>query len=338
MSSSSRIPVTVLTGFLGSGKTTLLNRVLQSPKWSDTAVIVNELGEIALDHLLIESSSDNVQVLSSGCLCCTLQGDLREMLADLFVRRMNGKVPPFTRVIVETSGLADPAPVVNAVVSDPLLRAEYRFSAIVTTVDAMQGPCQMERYSEARRQVTLADVLMLTKTDLVTTADKNGVSEQLRELNPLAKLATSVRGDIDPDLLFPDSARELQRGVESGLFSGVGGYSALRAARHTDSVWARSFVIEHPVHWSGLAAWMAFAVENFGDRLLRVKGIFTIADERSLVAIHGIGRFFHPPERLGKQPSHDTVSRLVCIVRNLDEAELTQSIKLLNKEKATNGF
>ncbi len=329
--------MSVLTGFLGSGKTTLLNRVLRSPAWSDTAVIVNELGEIALDHLLLESSSDNVQVLSSGCLCCALQGDLRATLADLFVRRVNGKVPRFARVIVETSGLADPGPVANALVLDGLLRAEYRLSAIATTVDAMHGLSQVEQYAEASRQVALADVLILTKTDLVAAADAERVTRRLGELNPAAKTVTSVRGDIEPGLLFPDAVSEMQRAAQPGLFAGSGGYSGLRGARHT-AAQAFSFVIEHPVHWSGLAAWMAYASERFGDRLLRVKGIFTIEDEAAPVAIHGIGRFFHPPERLPGRPYRDAVSRLVCIARGVDEAELSESIKLLDKEKATNGF
>jgi G3E family GTPase len=329
--------VSVLTGFLGSGKTTLLNRVLRSPAWSDTAVIVNELGEIALDHLLLETSSDNVQVLSSGCLCCTLQGDLRATLADLFVRRVNGKVPRFARAIVETTGLADPGPVANALVSDALLRAEYRFSAIATTVDAMHGLSQIEQYAEASRQVALADVLILTKGDLVAAADAATVARRLGELNPAATTVTSVRGDLEPGLLFPDAASELPRGAQPGLFGGAGGYSGLRSTRHT-AAQAFSFVIEHPVHWSGLAAWMAYAAEKFGERLLRVKGIFSVADEATPVAIHGIGRFFHPPERLAGRAQPEAVSHLVCIARDVDEAELAESLKLLDKESATNGF
>jgi len=333
MSKVSRIPVTVLTGFLGSGKTTLLNRVLKDTKWSDTAVIVNELGEIALDHLLIESASDNIQVLNSGCLCCTLQGDLRATLADLFVRRVNGKVPTFGRVIVETTGLADPGPVANAVVSDALLRAEYRFSAIATTVDAMQGLDQFERYVEARRQVTLADVLILTKTDLVGVAGKEHVLQQLGKLNPVAQLAASDHGNVDPRLLFPDSRLALPRAVERPL-RGIGGHSAFHAGHHTPGASAFSFVIEHPVHWSGLAAWMAYAAENFGDRLLRVKGIFTIADEATPVAIHGIGRFFHPPERLDRPVPQGAISRLVCITSDLAEADIATSLALLEEERA----
>lgn len=329
-----KIPVAVLTGFLGSGKTTLLNRVVRSPQWSDTALIVNELGEIALDHLLIESSSDNVQILNSGCLCCTLQGGLRETLADLFVRRVNRKVPRFARVIIETTGLADPGPVANSLVSDALLRAEYRFAAIAATVDAMHGERQIERFPEAARQVSVADVLILTKTDLVSPQAAAALTNRLSALNPVAPVVASVRGDIDPQLIFASAEKLPARAA----FGSGGDYSGLARPPHS-AARAMSFVIDHPVHWPGLSAWMSYAAEHFGDRLLRVKGIFTVAGERSAVSIHGIGRFFHPPERLGRQVIGGGVSNLVCIIaRDLDEAELAASIKLLEKETATNGF
>jgi len=336
MSGGSRIPVSVLTGFLGSGKTTLLNRMLKDASWSDTAVIVNELGEIALDHLLIESASDSIQVLSSGCLCCTLQGDLRLTLADLFVRRVNGKVPAFQRVVVETTGLADPGPVANAVVSDALLRSEYRFSAIATTVDAMQAADQLQRYVEAQRQVALADVLILTKTDLVDEASRQRLVQQLATVNPVADVITSDHGQIDPALLFPHAERSLRRAVNPSQRRLPGG-AGLQTAHHTPGAAAWSFVIEHPVHWSGLAAWMAHAAEHFGERLLRVKGIFTVAGERNVVAIHGIGRYFHPPERLEQPASPEGLSRLVCITRDLAEPEIASSLALL-EEESTHGI
>ncbi len=326
MSEASRIPVTVLTGFLGSGKTTVLNRMLRSAEWSNTAVIVNELGEVALDHLLMETSSDNVKVLASGCLCCALQGDLRETLADLFVRRVGGKVPPFERVVVETTGLADPAPVANSIVSDALLRAEYRFTGIATTVDAVRCESQVGQYTEAARQIALADLLVVTKTDLVPAEHGARVHRRLEELNALARQCDAVDGELDPRLLFADSVRELP---QAGWLRGAsGGYSGLGAAPHT-AARAFSFLIEHPVHWSGIAAWTAYAAESFGERLLRVKGIFCVADEDCRVVIHGIGHFFHPPERLRGSAGADGVSRLVCIARQVELAELEASLKLL---------
>lgn len=336
MSTAARIPVAVLTGFLGSGKTTLLNRMLRNPDWSNTAVVVNELGEVALDHLLMETSTENVKVLSSGCLCCALQGDLRETLADLFVRRVAGKVPPFERVVVETTGLADPAPVANALVSDALLRAEYRLSAIATTVDALQCEDQIEQYVEAGRQIALADVLVITKADLVPPDRIAELHLMLTRLNSVGRLITCTRGDLDPRQLFGDSVRELPSAGFPLLRGAAGGYSGLAGARHTIAA-ASSFLIEHPVHWSGIAAWTAFARENFGDRLLRVKGIFVVPDDDCCVVIHGVGHFFHPPERVSRSVVEDSVSRLVCIARDLEHDELADSIKLLALPRGAEG-
>ena len=199
-----RIPVTLLTGFLGSGKTTLANRLLRRPSFANTAVIVNELGEIGLDHLLVERGDDSVLLLDSGCLCCALQGGLRETLADLFVRRAAGSVPRFERVVVETTGVADPGPIANALVLDALLRAEFRLAAIVTTVDALHATRQLEEEPEAVRQVVLADVLIVTKTDLAAPEAVAALGVRLEELNPTARKATALRGEVDPDLLFPE--------------------------------------------------------------------------------------------------------------------------------------
>jgi G3E family GTPase len=326
-----RIPVTLLTGFLGSGKTTLANRLLRQPPFANTAVIVNELGEIGLDHLLVERGDDNVLLLDSGCLCCGLQGGLRETLADLFVRRAAGSVPRFERVVVETTGVADPGPIANALVLDALLRVEFRLAAIVTTVDALHAMRQLAEEPEAVRQVVLADVLIVTKTDLATQDAVASLGVRLDELNPMARKATALRGEVDPDLLFPErrTAAVLLAAGER-LWHTVRSAPAAGTRERRFTTFARR--LEHPVHWPGVAAWTALMSERFGERLLRVKGLLAVGDERAPVAIHAIGGFFHPPERLERWPSADHTSRLVCIGRDLDPAELERSLRALALE------
>jgi G3E family GTPase len=273
-----------------------------------------------------------VLLLDSGCLCCALQGGLRETLADLFVRRAAGSVPRFERVVVETTGVADPGPIANALVLDALLRAEFRLAAIVTTVDALHATRQLEEEPEAARQVVLADVLIVTKTDLVTSNRVAALGMRLQELNLTARKETALRGDVDPDLLFPERrlATAVPAAAERLWHSGrLAPAAGARERRFT--TFARR--LEHPVHWPGVAAWTALVSERYGERLLRVKGLLAVGDERAPVAIHAIGGFFHPPERLDRWPSADRTSRIVCIGRDIDEAELDRSLRALVLEE-----
>src|ERR1051326_3603826 len=199
---ASRIPVTVLTGFLGSGKTTLLNHVLKQPEMAATAVIVNEFGEIGLDHLLVESATDDVVLLNSGCLCCTVRGDIVNTLTDLFVKRVKGQVPYFTRAVIETTGRADPAPVLHALLSDPIVAERYMIDGVVTTVDAVNGAATLDRQIEAVKQAAVADRLILTKAALAEPATLEGIEARLRALNPGAPLLHAAHGAVDPGDLF----------------------------------------------------------------------------------------------------------------------------------------
>src|SRR5215475_4544193 len=199
---SSLIPVTLLTGFLGSGKTTVLNHVLKQPDMAATAVIVNEFGEIGIDHLLVERASEDVVLLNSGCLCCTVRGDIVDTLTNLFIDRVKGKVPFFTRVAIETTGLADPAPILHTLMTDPIVAARYMLDGVVTTVDAVNGAGTLDRQPEALKQAAVADRLVLTKTDLADADAVAGLKARLAALNPAAEVAAAAQGIVDPAVLF----------------------------------------------------------------------------------------------------------------------------------------
>jgi G3E family GTPase len=199
---SSLIPVTLLTGFLGSGKTTVLNHVLKQPDMAATAVVVNEFGEIGLDHLLVERSSEDVVLLNSGCLCCTVRGDIVDTLTNLFVDRVKGKIPYFTRVAIETTGLADPAPILHTLMTDPIVAARYMLDGVVTTVDAVNGAATLDKQPEAVKQAAVADRLLLTKTDLADSATRQEIEARLEALNPSAVIVPVAQGAVDPARLF----------------------------------------------------------------------------------------------------------------------------------------
>ncbi|MDA0664001.1 MAG: GTP-binding protein, partial [Proteobacteria bacterium] len=200
--SGERLPVSVLTGFLGSGKTTVLAHLLRDPGMADTAVVINEFGEVGLDHMLVESSSDDITVLSSGCLCCTIRGDLIDTLRNLFRRRVKGEVPEFKRLVIETTGLADPAPILHTLMTDPLLAARYRLDGVITTVDGVHGLDQFDRQFETVKQAAVADRLLITKTDMAAPEGIAALKARLATINPAAAVHEIAHGTVDPALLF----------------------------------------------------------------------------------------------------------------------------------------
>src|SRR4051794_16256626 len=276
---SPMIPITLLTGFLGSGKTTVLNHVLKQPGMEATAVIVNEFGEIGLDHLLIERSSEDVVLLNSGCLCCTVRSDIVKTLANLFVDRVKGKVPHFTRVAIETTGLADPAPIIHTLMTDPIVAARYVLDGVVTTVDAINGAAILDRQPEAIKQAAVADRLLLTKTDLAEPGARQIIEDRLKELNPSVPIVAVAQSAVDPAILFnigfyntATKSVDVRRWLRDEAFESDhphdhdAGHTHEQTDinRHDDRI--RSFCItrERPISWATVSAWL--------DELAMVRG------------------------------------------------------------------
>jgi G3E family GTPase len=322
---TARTPLFVLTGFLGSGKTTLLNRLLREPTLADTAVIVNELGDVALDHLLVQRLEGEVALLRTGCICCALRGDFEDTLRELLARRDEGSLPDFTRVVVETTGLADPAPLMQAVEANPLLSHHCRLGAVLTTVDAVNAPAQLVRQWEARKQVALADWLLVTMTDLVP--EVVALEATLRTLNPTASLvhlAHLVAGGCVPAELL--QTRPVARAVDEALGLLAGPPQGLLAGRPIGPLHGevRSFAFEatRPLDWLRLQAWLAELRARHGEALLRLKGIVRVFDEPEPLVLHGVQHLFHPPVAAPGLAWPADRSALVVIVRGLDERAL----------------
>jgi G3E family GTPase len=310
--SAERLPVSLITGFLGSGKTTLLNRLLQRPEMADSAVIINEFGEIALDHLLVEPITGEAVVLTSGCVCCAVRGDLKDALRRLLIQRDRGEVPAFSRMLIETSGLADPAPVVQLLLNNPLLGHDLRLDTVATTVDSTGGFDQIEHYPEVLKQVAIADRLLVTKTDIAPAGRIEALIRALRGINPGAPIETVLHGEIDPAKLFGAGLFE-QRDPARWLND-----HAYHDHHHTRGINAFAFAAERPLDWLAFHRWLGDLRAAYGDRLLRVKGLLNIADEKGPVVIHGVQHIFHPPVALRQWPDGERRSRLVMIVRDLD--------------------
>ena len=334
--SAERLPVSLITGFLGSGKTTLLNRLLRHDAMSDSAVIINEYGEVSLDHLLVERVDGEVAVLASGCICCTIRSDLEETLRTLLVRRDRGEVPRFRRILVETTGLADPAPIVQLLLNNPLVSHFLRLDAVVTTVDAANAAHQLDRQYEAVKQVALADRLLITKCDLVNDID--ALQARLRRLNPGANIARVTNGEIDPAQLFgaalvdPDrNSVDVARWLNEQAFAASSEEAHEHAhehaahahhhhhAHHSHDASIASFMLafDEPLDWMMVSQWLALLRSTRGEDLLRVKGILNLRGEPVPVAIHGVHHVFHPPVALAKWPDADRRSRIVFITRGI---------------------
>ncbi|MCP8940685.1 GTP-binding protein [Alsobacter sp. SYSU M60028] len=340
MTTTAPIPLTILTGFLGAGKTTLLNRLLRDPALADTVVLVNEFGEIGLDHLLIEAVSGDMVLLASGCLCCTVRGDLVAALEDLIARRDEGRVAPFRRAVIETTGLADPAPVLQAVMSHPYLATRYAIDGVVTAVDAVNGDATLDMHAEAVKQVAVADRLALTKTDLATDpAALAALKARLRRLAPGARILDVAKGEATAEALLdagpfdasakiPDVARWLNEeayrdaaGHEGHHHAPAGeGQDAHDVNRHDEHIRAFSFATDRPVSMAALDMFLTLLPSAHGAKILRMKGIVkTVESPDRPIVVHGVQHVLHPPVMLPAWPDADRRTRLVFITRDLPE-------------------
>ena len=321
------VPVTVVTGFLGAGKTSLLNRLLRDPALAKSVVLINEFGEIGLDHLFVEKIDGDMVMMASGCLCCTIRGDLIDSLEDLLRRRDNGRMRDFDRVIIETTGLADPAPVLHTIMSHPYLLLRFRVDGVVTVVDAVNGAATLDAFPEAVKQAAVADRLVLTKTDLIGSEPQRRelarLQDRLARLNPTARLLDHAEnwdaahlldaGLYNPATKTPDVARWLN----AEAFEPDHGHH--HDHRHDESIQSFCLVSEAPLALSACDLFLEMLRAAHGPNLLRVKGVIALADDaRRPLVIHGVQHVFHPPVRLDGWPDSDHRTRIVFIVKDLD--------------------
>jgi G3E family GTPase len=309
-----RVPVTLVTGFLGSGKTTLLASLLRQPALADTAVIVNELGEVPLDHHLLRRVDERTVVLASGCLCCTLRGDLADELRDLLSRRARGVIPSFRRVVVETTGLADPAPILNTLLTEPVLRHHVEPGAVIATADAVHGLGQLDRHGESVRQAAAADRIVVTKADAAEHDTLERLEERLRRLNPAAELLEVSFGDTDALALLAPVACQPR---DLGLAPDQGG-------KHGD-VHAFALVLEQPLDWTVFGVWLTMLLQSRGRNVLRVKGLLDVGGPGPVV-LNGVQHVVHQPVHLDAWPDEDRRTRIVFIASGIEPHTVEESL------------
>ena len=318
-----RIPVTLLTGFLGAGKTTLLARLVRHPDMQRVAVVINEVGEIGIDHDIVAMASENIALLANGCICCSVRTDLQDTLRELFGQRRAGAIADFERVIIETTGLADPAPVLQTLASDTMIATHYRLDGVVTLLDAVNGAGQLAQQPEAVKQVALADRVFITKSDIASGEQVRALQAAIEGLNPGARVSLLVRGEIEPRELTNLGLATSRAGAQTLSFlgeslqgAGSGGEKSLRRTpAHDAAIRTLSLRFETPFTWNAFSAALELLATLRGPDLLRVKGIVNV--EGKPVVVQGVQHVFHEPVELDRWPSADQGTRLVFITRNI---------------------
>ena len=323
-----KIPVTLVTGFLGSGKTTLISKLLLHPDMRRVAVVINEMGEIGIDHDLVTVSSENITLLANGCICCSVRTDLQETLRDLFAQRRVGEVFDFDRVIVETTGLADPAPVVQTLASDTLLAAHYRLDGLITLVDGLHGVGQIDQQTEAVKQIAIADKILVTKTDLVMSDHLETLCGRIRQLNSQSPIEFIRQGEVDPKSLIDLGLSSSRASLKTLQFLGealtddavsadvTGRYLGQKSSGHNAAVKTLSLRFTEPFEWLSFSSALELLTTLRGPDLLRLKGIVNVDGDP--VVIQGVQHIIDTPVKMDRWPSDDKDSRLVFIVRNME--------------------
>jgi G3E family GTPase len=335
---NARIPVNVLTGFLGSGKTTLLNRLLRDPLFNNCAVLINEFGAIGIDHHLVDRVEGDTVLLQSGCICCTIRGDLATAMRDLYERRERGEVPAFERLVIETTGLADPVPVLSTVMYDRVLQHHFRVGNVVTTVDAVHGVANLSEYPECRKQAAVADRLVVTKCDIADATLWPALVQALGQVNPGAPIvaldplrldALGLLGTDHFDLAGKShEVTHWLQALAARNYLSMGGQGTTPTAtnQHRD---IEAFALDLPqtLDWTVFSVWLSLLLHAHGERILRVKGLLHVEGTDTPVVVHGVQQLVHPPTHLERWPSDDRSSRLVMIVRGLAPLQIQHSLK-----------
>ena len=336
MNQITQIPVTVITGFLGSGKTTLLSSILKKKEMQKTAVIINEFGEIGLDHALIEHTDENIVELQSGCICCTIQGDLNKTLIDLFDKMMNGKVSSFNRVLIETTGLANPVPIIHTLMSSIELIRIYSLDGVITVVDSVNGEKTLDLHEESLKQLALAEKIILSKTDIVDKDEINSLIYRIKEINPVSQIVFSKFGNIPLEEIFGLGAydpykksADVKKWLAAEKYKDKKHHHHHDVNRHNENIRAFSMMSENPVNMIAFSFFRDMITAALGANLLRMKGIINIAGEERPAVIHGVQHIFHPVQWLETWPDNDRRTKLVFITQNIKKEQIEDFFRLL---------
>ena len=329
MNQINQIPVTVITGFLGSGKTTLLSSILKKKEMQKTAVIINEFGEIGLDHALIEHTDENIVELQSGCICCTIQGDLNKTLIDLFDKMMNGKVSSFNRILIETTGLANPVPIIHTLMSSIELIRIYSLDGVITVVDSVNGEKTLDLHEESLKQLALAEKIILSKTDIVDKDEIKSLVYRIKEINPVSQIIFSKFGNIPLEEIFGLGAydpykksADVKNWLAAEKYKDKKHHHHHDVNRHNENIRAFSMMSENPVNMIAFSFFRDMITAALGANLLRMKGIVNIAGEERPAVIHGVQHIFHPVQWLEKWPDNDRRTKLVFITQNIKKKQI----------------